>query len=499
MTKKKSKGTSHGQKATKVASRSYTPISDALSQPNFLVDNEFSEAFKRFNLTSLLASCLNKERRCDAVLLSQIAMSLLVWPILKLQSVHCFCSELCHYLEHKGGKPKNPAEILYSFWGREDINWRKFAQKVSRKISVELGIHTNKRACFVIDDTLKARRGKKVEGSSLHHDHNSGKTLQGHQLLELGLVGEKGFLPLDRQLYMGSKNAITKEFEDQRSASARDMKRAEDEDKNAMLQRMLKKAVRDGYQASYVLGDSWFGNKGNIEAICDLELHVIFQMKRGKQKYRVGEKDLTAKELYIKYQRKLQSSSEKGLYKTLEIEAKINLETKQNKPARWKEILLVLSAPKRQNSKNWVIFLSSDLSLSAEEVLSIYAQRWSIEVYFKEAKQSFGLLAEQSGKYQVAYASVHLAAVRYMLIYETMYSKGAISFGQQRDSISGQLQILTYSGLLWQLFRSLITGALENIEAIGKDLAKTILKNLDHTIEEFLGKAFNLEPDIMSC
>lgn len=149
-------------------------------------------------------------------------------------------------MEYKEGKPKHPSEILYSFWGREDINWRKFAQKVTRKISTTLGLHSDPKTCFVIDDTLKARRGKKVEGTSLHHDHNSGKTLQGHQLLELGLVSEKGFLPLDRQIYMGEKNPITKEFSDKRSAIARDMKRAEEENKNPMLQRMLKKAVKDG-------------------------------------------------------------------------------------------------------------------------------------------------------------------------------------------------------------------------------------------------------------
>ena len=489
----KNQSTLHEQKATKVTSRSYTPISDALKQPNTLVDNEFADALKKYNLTSILASCMGKQRRCDAVGLPQIIMSLLIWPILKLESVHCFCSELCHYLESKGERSNKPVEILYSFWGRIDISWRNFARKSSKKVAVNTGLYSDQNACFVIDDTLKVRRGKKVEGSSLHHDHNSGKTLQGHQLLELGLIGEKGFLPLDRQLYMGSKNAITREFEDQRSACSRDMKRAQDEDKNQMLKRMLKTAVNDGYKARYLLADSWFGNKGNIESILDLELHAIFQMKRGTQKYRIGEQDYTAKELYTKYQRKLVSTAEKGLYKTCRLEAKINLETDQNKPPRWQQILLILSAPKRAECNNWVIFLTTDMSLTAEEVLSIYSQRWSIEVYFKEAKQSFGLLREQSGKYQVAYASVHLSAVRYMLIYDVMQSKGSLRFGEQRDKISGQLQILTYSGLLWHLFRVIITGALDKMHQISDQLTKTILETLDQSVEQFLSEAFSMD------
>jgi len=322
--------------------------------------------------------------------------------------------------------------------------------------------------------------------------------LQGHQLLELGMVGENGFLPLDRQLYMGEKNPIPKpegkDFEDQRSASAKDMKRAKEEDKNQMLRRMLKRAITDGYSAQYLLGDSWFGNKQNIATSLELGIHSIFQMKRGKLKYRVNEKQLfTAQELYVKYQRQLQATSKKSLYKTFRIEVEVNLESAPNQPERWQKVILVLSSPVREGATNWVVFLCTDLTLKAEEILGVYTKRWAIEVYFKEVKQSFGLLAEQSGKYQVAYASVNLAAIRYMLIYEAMHRKGAISFGEQKDAITGQLQILTYAGLLWQLFQYLITGALENIPSLESTLVETILKSINSAVENFLNQALGID------
>ena len=90
--------------------------------------------------------------------------------------------------------------------------------------------------------------------------------------------------------------------------------------------------------------------------------------------------------------------------------------------------------------------------------------RWSIEVYFKEVKQNFGFLAEQSGKYQVAYALIHLAAVRYLLIFEAMQRNGNISFGEQRDLQSGKLLVMSYVNLLWGLFRAIITGVFEQLE-----------------------------------
>jgi hypothetical protein len=96
-------------------------------------------------------------------------------------------------------------------------------------------------------------------------------------------------------------------------------------------------------------------------------------------------------------------------------------------------------------------------------VLQAYALRWSIEVYFKEVKQNLGLLKEQSGRYQVAYASVHLAAMRYLLLFEAMLRQGRLSYGEIRHRETGRLQVRTYATLLWQLLRSLIEGALDGL------------------------------------
>ncbi len=496
MIKHKVNKSPHDQKGRKVARSSYSPISDALCQQNTLADNEFNEGLRKFNLVTLLSQCLPKERRSDAVELPQILITLLVWPVLKSASIHCFCSQLCHYIKKGAQVIKRPADVIYDFWGREDINWRKFATKASLRISKELNLGNPQDTAFVVDDSLKPRRGKKVEASSLHHDHNSGRTVQGHQLLELGIVGEGCFVPVDRQIYTGSKNAVhkprSKDFADKRNASAQDMKRALEEDKNQMLERMLKSATRSGYKARYLLADAWFGTKKNIDTAANLGLVPIFQMKRGKLKYRYTGRDYTAKELYAKFGRQMTASSNKALYKTVRIEVEINLETKANAPARWKKVALVLSSPQRSKHQNWVVFLTTDLELQAEKILEIYSKRWSIEVYFKEVKQHFGLLAEQSGKYQVTYASVHLAAVRYLIIYEAMQRNGNISFGEQRDLVSGKLLIASFAGLLWQLFRSLITGALERMENLGEETIRTLTGAIDHAVEEFLDEAFHM-------
>jgi hypothetical protein len=119
--------------------------------------------------------------------------------------------------------------------------------------------------------------------------------------------------------------------------------------------------------------------------------------------------------------------------------------------------------------------------------------RWSIEVYFKEVKQNLGFLKEQSGRYQLAYASVHLAALRYLLLFEAMLRQGRLSYGEIRDQESGRLQTLTYAALPWQLFRSLIEGALDSlVRDLGRKLVKKILAAIDQSVESFLQDALQI-------
>jgi hypothetical protein len=491
-----------GQKQRKVVRQSYTPISDALSQPNTLADNEFAEGFSRFGLKGLLARCMNKDRRSDGVELSQIMMTLLVWPLLDSPSIHCFCNELCHYIRLGSKVVKRPASVIYDLWKREDINWRNLACVVSGKVASKVDLGDAGRRAFVVDDSIKERRGKKVEGSSRHYDHNSGRSIQGHQVLELGIAGERGFIPIDRQIFTGESHPVEKApergFQDNRSAAARDMKRAREEDKNQMLGRMIKGALKVGHKASYLLGDAWFGIKDNIALAIDNGLKAIFQMKRGKLTYRVGRKDYTATQLHALHERKMKGATRKSRYKTARIKARINLQTSPGAEPRWQSVVLVLSAPNDGSHNRWVIFLSTDLDVSAEDILEIYALRWSIEVYFKEVKQNFGLLAEQSGKYQVAYASVHLAAVRYLLIFEAMQRNGSLSFGEERDLQSGKLLAMSYASLLWGLFRSIITGVFDQLEAeMGKATIEKLTNAIDGAVESFLNEAFHMTPSHM--
>ncbi len=95
----------------------------------------------------------------------------------------------------------------------------------------------------------------------------------------------------------------------------------------------------------------------------------------------------------------------------------------------------------------------------------------------------------------MAYASVHLAALRYLLLFEARLRAGQLSYGEVRDKRTGQLQALTYAALLWQLFGALIEGALEGLVwELGCKVVEKVLGAINRTVEEFLSEALHITP-----
>jgi hypothetical protein len=477
--------------------RSYTPLSDALSQPLVFADTELAEGIERHSLAGLLRAAINRQRRSDAEPLPQVLCALLVWPLMKVKSLHCFCCELCQILAGQ-------VCVLYDFLGREDINWRGLSSELARRVFHANDLGGASQRAFVVDDTSQARAGRKVEGTSCYFDHTEGRHRKGHQVLQLGLAAEKGFLPLEAQIVMGQKGAIdkpkAKPFRDQRSSAARDLRRAREHSKHQLFRQMLHRALRAGFRAAYVLADAWFGCKENINCCLENNLVGIFQMKRGLLAYRYHGRAYTAHQLYGLIQRRMRPAHRRARFKTTSLIVSLNLQTEDRQPARWVEVRLVFSAPVRARSADtWVVFLCTHTQLTDTKILEVYALRWSIEVYFKEIKQNLGFLKEQSGRYQLAYASVHLAALRYLLLFEAMLRAGGLSYGQIRDRESGRLQTLTYAALLWQLFRALIEGALDGlVRDLGRKVIKKVLAVIDQSVEGFLNEALQISPQQIS-
>ena len=110
-----------------------------------------------------------------------------------------------------------------------------------------------------------------------------------------------------------------------------------------------------------------------------------------------------------------------------------------------------------------------------------------------------GFLKEQSPSYVSHYASIHLTAIRYMLLFDIVLSQGDGTFAELRKTITGKIEMLTFASMLWELFKAIIHGALESFkEIVGVKVLTEIKNKISCTVEELLEKALQLDENYIA-
>ena len=86
----------------------------------------------------------------------------------------------------------------------------------------------------------------------------------------------------------------------------------------------------------------------------------------------------------------------------------------------------------RNHRKDWLVLVTTDMSLTAEEVIRIYGKRWGIEVFFKVCKSFLRLEKDcRSLSYDAMTAHVSIVFTRYVfLAVEQRECKNARSLGE---------------------------------------------------------------------
>ena len=207
----------------------------------------------------------------------------------------------------------------------------------------------------------------------------------------------------------------------------------------------------------YILADAWFGTKPMIRTALELDVSAILRMKKNKMKYRAVVKGrakqlLNAQELYT-YAVKREWKKVRGLpWRAVTLDVELDLAEKDEKKPRWQPVRLLFVRGLKEpgevdvSKKDWALFLTTDIELSMSKMLETYALRWGIEVYFKEAKQHLGFLKEQTATFASHIASIHLCAIRYlMLVHNKLVGQDA-RVGNIRSQIQEQMDILSYAG-----------------------------------------------------
>lgn len=474
-----------------------TLISDVIADDKHYIDNVFADTWKNLGLNKLIKAAGFSKR--SGVEITEAVFLLLLWKWLSVSSIAMFCKKSL------GIFSLAKKDVMYDLLKREDSNWREFNLHAAKAVYHQSRLHCSKLKVLVLDDSIKGRRGKKMEGVSSHYDHVSGRYVMGEQVLTLGLATEEAFLPLDSQIYISESKAqkLVRPFKDGRSVVAKRYQEAISQSKPQMAATMMKRAIRKGFEADYLVADAWFGTKPTIRSALDLEIYPILRMKKNKLQYRVvikgSKKLLDAKELYSHVVRKEWKKVRGMPWKAVSLSVEVDLSEDKGKEPEWKEIQLLfvrgLKEPEaaQAGKKDWALFLTTDIALSMSKILEIYALRWGIEVYFKEAKQHLGFLAEQTVSFASHTASIHICAIRYLILAHHKLANQGLRVCDVRTTIQEYMDTLSYASRLWHLFRDIINGTLKKLRNTLGCSTKLIMQAIDQEVKEFFVRSLQLD------
>ena len=115
----------------------------------------------------------------------------------------------------------------------------------------------------------------------------------------------------------------------------------------------------------------------------------------------------------------------------------------------------------RNKRKEYLCLISTDESLSEEEIIRIYGKRWDTEVFFKVCKSYLHLSREcRSTSYDAVTAHTAIVFTRYMMLsLENRESNDPRSMGELFLYFSDEMSDITWIQafqLLLQMFRSLL-------------------------------------------
>jgi hypothetical protein len=149
----------------------------------------------------------------------------------------------------------------------------------------------------------------------------------------------------------------------------------------SIIPSMVKRALDAGISANYVLMDTWFTQQP-LKSIVDIGLDVIGMVKATNQRYLVNNQKLSLKELY---RVATPVSKQKGILRSIHTTMANGIPVK------------VVFVQNRNKKSEWLAILSTDCSLSEQEIVRIYGMGWDIEVFFKTTKSLLKLQTEFQG------------------------------------------------------------------------------------------------------
>ena len=371
-------------------------------------------------------------------------------------------------------------DAAYDLLKGSKYNWRKLMLFLSVKISSKINSLTDvsREKVLIIDDsTYDKSRSKMVELLARVFDHCTRRYLKGFRLLTVAWSDGASIVPLDFALLSSAteKNryqGITKDI-DKRSCGYKRRKEAMNKSTD-LLEPMVKRALRLGIKADYILMDSWFAFPKTIKMLSEY-VPVICMLKNiPRVFYQYNGAKLNLDTLY----RKIKKRAGKARIKASVIA----------KMSNGQKVKIVFV--RDRSKKGWLAILSTDIALADEEIVRIYGKRWDIEVFFKMEKQYLDLVkGVQIRDFDGLIAHTTIAMMRYMFLsYEQRLNDDPRSFGELFHACCDEIKDLS----LIEALQRIITLAISKLRK-NSELSEQFIQDMLDAIMGATLELFNLK------
>ena len=275
---------------------------------------------------------------------------------------------------------------LMRFISNSKHNWSLLLLLVAKTAISIISSLNNKGHIYTlcVDDTVIERpRGKKIEGLSRTFNHVIGKTVKGYANLLITWTDGITNIPVASELMSSRKeDCVIRSHNkriDKRCAGAK--RRANSVmRKPKLLVKLCKGILNKGIKAEYVLMDTWFYSDSLVASLKELSLDSICMIKKNLKFAFVGET--------VRHNLKYILSTLGQRNHTSDIISTVVVQSESGQQVK------LVFVRNRNNRREFITLLCSNIHLTAEEIVELYSRRWAIECCFKAAKQYLGLNSE---------------------------------------------------------------------------------------------------------
>ena len=290
----------------------------------------------------------------------------------------------------------------------------------------------------VVDDTLARKTGKNIWGANLHHDPLGwlpNAVAFGHNwvvlaiVIHVPLVKRPVAVPVLWRLYRSKKARTGKTLRGKRERKTTGTTTAKDHRTRPELAvevlHALRKALGDG-RILHLVGDSAYGGKSITRhlpkrTVCisrlpmNAALYDMAPAPRRGQNGRPRKKGarMPSPERMAARANGWRKSSVRLYGKDVPVRYKTRVALWYNSAGTLPLRILLVRDPKGRRKDD--AFFSTDPQMSVEAILEIYAQRWSLEVAFRDTKQQLGFERSQARTQKAVQRTGPFAFVAYTL------------------------------------------------------------------------------------